>query len=141
METPKEHSTFLWRTSWLSLVSCAYAIYQTHYHLAIVPGSVYLTSINYWRDPRKDSWRRTADIFVVYSSLAYQVLMTRNAENAYIYYFIILLCGLSYCGSLRYNGTWAGVYCHSAIHILGNVSNIVLYSGKIEKLCYTSVDK
>ena len=134
MEITKEQARFLWRTSWLSFGSCIYAVYKTHYHLALVPGSVYITSINYWRDPQSNSWRKYADMYVVFTSLGYQIAMTRNAQNVRIYYVLILLCGLSYYESLRYAKTqdkWTSVYWHSLIHILGNISNIVLYSGNV----------
>lgn len=44
-------SYFIWKVSWLSLISSIYAISQGYNDLAIVPGGVFLTSINYWRDP------------------------------------------------------------------------------------------
>lgn len=84
----KEQYIFLWKISFLSLISCIYAIYKNHYDLALVPGGVFLTSINYWRYP----------------------------------------LGIYFYKKKLY---WYSVYAHSMIHVLGNVSNIILYSGCI----------
>ena len=48
----------IWNLAWLSLSSSVYATYKGHYNLAFIPGGVFLTSINYWRNPEVRSWRR-----------------------------------------------------------------------------------
>jgi len=131
---PADQARFLLKTSALSAISCGYAIYRGHTHLVFVPGSVLLTSLNYWRNPCTKSWRRTLDIGVVYGSLTYQIYMTRRAQYANCYYGIILVCGLCYYGSSYYykkQEYWKSAYCHSMIHILGNISNMILYYGNI----------
>ena len=65
---PREQYLLLWKISWISLFSCAFAIYRGYYDLACVPGGVWLTSINYWKKPMY-SYRRTLDIVVVTTSI------------------------------------------------------------------------
>jgi len=66
------------------LISCIYAIYKNHYDLALVPGGVFLTSINYWRCPDY-SWRRYLDMIYVKLALIYQIYRAYNAEYCKLY--------------------------------------------------------
>ena len=78
-------SNMLWRTSWLALFNCMYAIKNKHYEIALVPGGVFITSIMYWRKPDY-SWRRYIDISYASLSLCYQSLRAYNAEYSNVYY-------------------------------------------------------
>ena len=135
METilPKEQYIILYRTSWLTLISCMYALYTGHYILAIAPGSVFLTSINYWRKPDY-SWRRYLDIGNVVLMHLYQYCMAYGAQYGVAYYVINIL-GMSMfpIGVYYYKkgDTWMSVYFHSLLHLIANISNFVLYSGYI----------
>ena len=129
-------SYFIWKVSWLSLISSIYAISQGYNDLAIVPGGVFLTSINYWRDPDY-SWRRTLYMNYVRVALSYQLIRSYNSEYA-IAHFLCMVAAVS-CFPIGWNyyannQWWRSVYIHSMIHILGNIGNIVLYSGKIEPI-------
>ena len=73
---PPAHSLFLWRSSWISLLSGIYAIWRRHYILAPVPLGVWITSINYWRHPVQNSIRRKMDISYVLFAFAYQIQMS-----------------------------------------------------------------
>jgi len=133
---PPVHYWFLWRLSWLSLLSCGYAIYRGYYDLACVPGGVWLTSINYWRRPDY-SWRRYFDITYVYLSLIYQTMRAYDAEYA-IPYYIILAFGVGcFPISLYFHkkNQWVSTILHGGVHVFGNISNFVLYSGFIVKIC------
>ena len=85
-----EQCIFLWNISWLSLVSSIYAIYNGHYDLAIVPGGVFLTSINYWRNPIFSSWKRKLDVNYICCALIYQSIRAYYAEYALLYYCIMI---------------------------------------------------
>jgi len=131
---PKPYSNMIYYVSYLSLVSACYAYYKGHYDLVLVPGGVFLTSINYWKHPDY-GWRRKLDIIYVSCSLTYQVTRAYRAENAY-YYYALLGIGISSfpLGVLYRNNVRASTFLHSLVHIFGNISNIVLYSGSIPKL-------
>ena len=135
METilEKEHYTAIYRVSYLSLFSALYAFYRGHYNLVVVPGSVFLSSIHYWKKPDY-SYRRYLDMTVVKSAVIYQHYIAYNAEYANMYYTILCIAMLSYpVGVYYYNKKdyWKSTYAHMMLHIMANIGNIVLYSGYV----------
>ena len=129
-----EQCYYLCKISISSLIASLYALYKEYYELALIPFGVFLTSINYWIHPDY-GWRRKLDIIYVSCSLTYQVTRAYRAENAY-YYYALLGIGISSfpLGVLYRNNVRASTFLHSLVHIFGNISNIVLYSGSIPKL-------
>jgi hypothetical protein len=128
-----EQAHFLWRTSWFSLGSSLYALYRGHYDFFLVPGGVFLTSINYW-GAHHDDWRRRLDMCYVSLAFLYQTLAATSAEYAALYYFLSVLGVISYPAGWYYyrqGDVWMSVYVHSLIHSIGNVANVALYSGCI----------
>ena len=131
----KEQSNFLWRTSWISILSSIYAVYQKQYTLSLFPTGVLITSINYWHHPDY-SWRRYVDIIFVIFAVTYQTryAFSHNAEHFNTYLIFMgtalqfYLFGIYFYISKQY---WLSTYCHSGLHLLANIANIVLYSGKI----------
>ena len=133
---PQELANLLWYVSWLSLASAMYAWNRGHYDLAIVPGGVWITSLNYWRKPNY-SWRRYVDIGYVHLGLMYQILRAKDSQHQRIYYTILAIgCGFFPFGIYFHKkidlptSTW----CHVMVHVLGNVSNVILYSGYVTPL-------
>ena len=132
---PEQYS-FIWKASFFSLFSCIYAFYNNHYDLALVPGGVFLTSINYWYKPDY-SWRRYVDIGYVHAALTYQLFRAYNAEYSKMYYFTLSLAMCCYLlGMYYYNKKqyWHSTYAHSMLHLIANISNVILYSGHIEPI-------
>jgi hypothetical protein len=131
----KMQNNFLFITSWLSLLSFIYAHKRGHYDLMWVPFAVWFSSILYWWHP-VDSIRRYFDITVVSCGLTFQLYKALHAEYNKLYYFFVLMAVLCYPLSQFYylSNPWISVFCHSLIHILGNVSNFILYSGYIHPL-------
>jgi hypothetical protein len=126
----------IWNLSWLSCSSSLYAMYKGHYNLAFIPGGVFLTSINYWREPAVSSWRRTLDVGYVNLALFYQLykVYITNAEHAKEYYFFTGIAGLCYpIGVYYYNKKkyWKHIIFHGGLHIFANIANFILYSGYI----------
>ena len=135
MDTILEQKYYIhiYRISYLSFISCIYGLYREHYSVAIVPGSVFLTSIHYWKKPDY-SYRRYLDMGVVQSALIYQNYMAYNAQYATMYYTILSIAVLSYpVGIYYYNKKdyWKSTSAHILLHILANIGNIVLYTGYI----------
>jgi hypothetical protein len=122
---------FLWQASWCSLFGGSYAIYTHHYGHAIACYAVLITSLNYWRYPVNPSWSRFVDMICVKLALAYHLITAYSMSNR-IPYYIIIGTGLSsyQLGVELYKRDywWASVYAHAMVHVLGNISNIVLYS-------------
>jgi hypothetical protein len=133
-----EHSRILWTSSWLFLGSSIYTIYNHHYDLVIVPGGLFLTSINYWRDPHFNSWQRTLDVNYIYFSFSYQLVRCYSAQ-----YIVHFLLGLVFCCFLyklslmtfNYKMFLLSTLLHSSLHIFANLSILGLNSGYIEPFC------
>lgn len=125
-----EQYTIIWRVSWLSAVSSAYALYKGQYSLAAQRAIILLNSINYWRYPDY-SWRRYIDIICIYPILAYHINYGLTSKYR-TQYFIINTIGLA-CfpiGVYYYemNDWWKSTYYHCALHIITNIANIILSS-------------
>jgi hypothetical protein len=130
----KDQYTMIYRFSHILVGTCMYGIYRQHYYLAVCPGFIYLTSINYWRKPDY-SWRRYLDMAVVKSTIIYQHIMAYNAEYAIPYYTIFGLGIFMYPIGIYYYSTndyWKSTYSHILLHVLANIGTIILYSGKIQ---------
>jgi hypothetical protein len=135
---PPNYAKILWNVSWLSLASAVYACHRGYYDLAIVPGGVWITSINYWRKPDY-SWRRYVDMGYVHTALVYQLLRAHNSEHQRIYYTVLAIGCVFFPLGVYFHkkmdvrkSTW----CHGMVHLLGNVSNVILYSGYVTPLCH-----
>ena len=139
---PQPNANVIWRAAWLSFLSSIYAL--THpdtVYIAIVPAAVLTTSLNYWRDPVRDSWRRTIDIYVVYSgigvicSYAYYYLdNTKTVIHKHAFFYLIFTSFMCYIVSeyyLKRNQLWPATYAHACIHIFANIANIVLCEGVV----------
>ena len=133
-----ENSRILWSTAWLFLGSSVYTVYNRHYDLVIVPGGLFLTSINYWRDPHFNSWQRTLDVNYIYFSFTYQIMRCYNAQ-----YVLHCLLGLAFCcflyklSLMTFNAKmfFISTLLHSSLHIFANLSILRLNSGYIEPFC------
>ena len=132
----KHHANVFWYLSWISFISSAYAYYRNHLDLYIGPAIVGLTSLNYWRHPVK-SWRRNMDIGVVHSVLFYQILRSMDVTDRHFYWCILGISCACYPLSLiseKYNAETLSIVFHAMVHVVGNISNMVLYSGEIPEL-------
>lgn len=127
---------YLWKTSWLFLGSTCYAIcYQTYnYEFIITPGSIFLTSINYWKNPIHDSWERNLDVLCVFVSIGYNIIRSIGATYANVFYIYLALGFSSYLLS-NYNHRrkrlYMSAFLHSLVHLYCNIALIYLYSGNI----------
>ena len=116
----------------LSLIGSVYGLYN-HHQIAIFPGLIFITSINHWRNPIRGSWRQRIDIITVITCIYLQRTFGYKLEY-YPQYTIIVTLGLSFYPLALYfsrrNEVWKSVISHSAIHLVGNIANLVLYSSK-----------
>lgn len=130
---PYAQYNYLWRISWLALGATAYAMYNNHYEFAPFTFMVFLTSINYWRKPDY-SWRRYCDMVAVQIAFWYHIVRAYQSEYHTIYYITAWTAAGCFPISIYYykkNMYWHSTYSHSMIHILGNMSHIILYSGYV----------
>ncbi len=130
---PKSHANYLYKTSCLTALSVAYACKQGHYSLTCVPLSVLCSSLLHWSYPTQ-SWRRYLDISVVWASLTYQLYRSQTASYKTPYYITVSFGAVFYPLAFyfqRKRHQVLATFSHSLLHIIGNISNFVLYSGTI----------
>ena len=130
---PKQYK-LIYNVSFLSLGTSIYAAYNGYYLMALCPGGVFLTSINYWRKPDY-SWRRYFDMVYVKLAIMYQIYKAYRSQYMLQYYAIMFFSVSMYPLGVYYYKKklyWHSTYAHCVLHIIANIGNIVLYSGHIE---------
>ena len=142
LSLPIPNAHFIWYCAWFSLPSAIYAATASvtaTTHLAVVPASVFVTSLLYWRNPIRNSWRRTLDMAVVFSGVTYQTYYAfRHIRNTQaIATYSALIGGSAACygvsNYLMARGLiWPATYAHASIHLVANVANFVLYNAIIK---------
>lgn len=129
-----EQYRFIFKTSFLLLGTTLYAIKRGYYGIAIVPGGIFITSVNYWRKPDY-SWRRTVDIYYVKLAMVYQTFRALGTENIKLYIFLLFIATLFYLYGIHLYKKklyWESTYSHSILHVIANLACIILYSSHIE---------
>ncbi len=139
---PIPNAHFIWYCAWLAIPSAIYA--YTHpatAHFTMVPASVFATSLLYWRDPVRDSWRRKLDMAVVSTGLThhtyyavYSPAFTNFPAITQAFLTLVGVSMISYGISqyyLRRRQYWPATYTHALIHLIANIANLVLYYGTI----------
>lgn len=133
---------YLWCSSWMFLSSTCYIMYHQKYSLIIWPGGIFITSLNYWKKPRFNSWERTLDVSYVYSSIVYHLFISVGAENAYyfyLYFFIGITCYILSNYNLGKQRLYISAFLHSMVHLFSNIAALYLYSGYIHDTWYNPV--
>lgn len=129
----REHYITIWKASFLTILSSFYAFFRGYYDLAFIVVGVFFTSINYWRKPDY-SWRRYLDMFYVKIAMIYQIIRAYKAKNSALFYSLLFVSVAFYpIGVYFYKKGhyWLSTYSHCMLHIMANISNVVLYSGEI----------
>ena len=128
-----QYSKLIYKTSYLLSITSLYGFYQQKYDLATILFCGFLTSINYWRNPTF-GLRRKIDMTAIPVGLIYHALRAYTSQHYFAYYALNSMCVLFYpIGHHFYNKNyyWTSTYLHCMVHIFGNISFLVLYSGKI----------
>ena len=136
---PLPNAHFIWYCAWLAIPSAIYAYsHPASTHLAIVPTSVWATSLLYWQHPLRDSWRRTLDMVAVFTGLTYQTyyaiqtISHTSPTHFSVYAALIGTSAACYSVSnylMAHGHIWPATYAHASIHLVGNMANMVLYNG------------
>lgn len=130
---PYHLSNKIYYASYSSFISAGFAIYRGYYDMSLVPLFVGITSILYWKHPDY-SWRRYVDIATVQICMWYSVYRAWGSEYMMEYYILKSLSIFIFGIGLRMyhkKQFYISTYCHCSLHILANISNIILYSGEI----------
>ena len=130
---PPQYSNLIYKVCYLLPITFLYGFYQQKYDLAAILFCGFLTSINYWRNPTF-GLRRKIDMTAIPVGLIYHAIRAYKSPHYFAYYALNLMCVLLYpTGCYFYNKKyyWVSTYLHCMVHIFGNASFLVLYSGKI----------
>ena len=132
---PLPNAHFIWYCAWFAVPSAIYAYADpTTTHFAPIPAAVFATSLLYWRDPIRDSWRRKLDMAVVSAGLTHHMYyaLYHPTPQTPTYLALIGVSVMSYTISQYYlhrQQYWPATYTHAMIHLVANIANIVLYYG------------
>jgi hypothetical protein len=77
--------------------------------------------------------RRKIDMTAIPTGLIYHAVTAYKSQYYFAYYTLNSMCVLCYpvsCYFYNKKYFWASTYLHCMVHILGNISFLVLYSGK-----------
>jgi hypothetical protein len=133
----KKHAKYIWNLSWLAFGASLYGFMKGHADMGIIHSGVFLTSINYWRNP-VPGWRKNIDIGYVCLSGMYHILRSQNAEYEKYARFGCLCSMVSFItGVYKYvykKDVDKSIKWHGACHVFGHGSIILLYSGIVSPL-------
>jgi hypothetical protein len=137
---PPHQSCYIWGISWALVLPGSYAFYLGHSDISLIIFIGFANSVNYWRYPLKNSWRRYVDISHVLSSLCYLCFLSWSAENG-IYFYLFSLIGCicyplsTYCRlkypRTSYHSIWLSTIFHMLVHVCANLANFALLLGKV----------
>lgn len=117
----------LFITSNFTLTSIIYSFYKKKYGICLLNSLLYLTSLNYWKNP-KPGWRLNIDKTMVWTNAIY-ILHQSYYTNKYIYYQNMgIIVFIFYMGSEYITNKYVATFCHANIHFLGNIGNLIVYS-------------
>jgi hypothetical protein len=131
----QSHADIIWWAAWMSLGASVHAVYIQQSGFAVVPACVLVTSLNYWRNPVRNSVRRTADMTTVFISLCYQSALAYNMNNSFYrrtYFDCIFVSGLCFMMGhlfMALNMPRIAACAHAGIHVVANMGNIALQRG------------
>ena len=89
---------------------------------------VFVTSIAYWSHPVQ-GLRRNVDIAAVVACALYQVAVSFKSSTQAAYLCILSAGVACYAMSRRSSDLEAASWFHVSMHVLGNMSNVILYAG------------
>jgi hypothetical protein len=127
------YSNLIYKVCYLLSITSFYGFYRKKYDTACILFCGFLTSINYWHYPTF-GLRRRLDMTAIPIGLLYHALRAYNSQYYCAYYALNVACVLFYPASCYYYNKrqyWTSTYLHCMVHLIGNTSFIVLYSGSL----------
>ncbi len=133
MILPIKYSKFIYYISYLLFFSGLIGFYNKKYNFFFVPIIIFLTSINYWRNPVRGI-RRNIDMICVCVLFFYQNTIAHfldfNIFWKVLYFILMSLGGMCYLISNYYhkkNNLFLSTVFHACIHLCVNLANVILY--------------
>lgn len=131
---PLAHGWTIWYFSYLHLFTSYYAFYNQYYVLCFFGLGSLGTSLNYWKYPLHDSWRRYFDIAFIQLTFYVHMYYAFLISTGYGYMFFtgtgIICYGIS--NSYTKKNIYFATFFHILVHIFASIGNAVLYSGTLQ---------
>jgi len=128
---PQDHGYYMCIMASIGLLSWIYALKQGKYGFSVGPLGVWLTSVNYWRNPTY-GLRRNIDIcwclIALFGALQYSYISIHGTTWRYIISVSLLFYPLGWILYI-YEYFWIATIVHSMLHVFSNLANVILASG------------
>lgn len=127
-----QYSRRILHVCWLQvLVTIPTALLYGRHDLAAATCAVFATSMNYWRHPLYDSWRRCIDMGTVAIALGYHVWCAASSSRWFLFYALWGVATLLYlrARSIGKADPDQSSKSHAWLHVFANLGNSVMYSG------------
>ena len=127
-QLPRNCTRRLLVSSFISLLPAFLAARKGRYDFARVPFAVFLTSVNYWRNPAF-GLRRKVDMAVVGTGALYQLYRSHESryQSAYVGGFLGAAC--CYAAARANDDPQISTLWHVGLHVIANAGNAMLYVG------------
>lgn len=131
---PLAHGWTIWYFSYLHLFTSYYAFYNQYYVLCFFGLGSLGTSLNYWKYPLHDSWRRYFDIVFIQLTFYVHMYYAFLISSGYGYMFFtgtgIICYGISNFYTKK--NIYFATFFHILVHVFASIGNAVLYSGTLQ---------
>lgn len=103
------------------------------YHCAAMGVALFGTSVCYWYYPLTSGWRRTIDVCVAHSTVAYHMYLALTQTSNPLLCGSLVLSGASmyplsiWLVNKGYRQGW-GVFCHCMLHVCVSIGASVTYA-------------
>jgi len=126
---PKSQADYLFYTSFSALVGSLYGFYKKKYINSLGVFLIFVTSINYWRNP-VHGWRRNIDIIASILGLSINVLTSPGHPRCLKLNLMLFMSLLFYPLGFyfQHKSIHLSAFSHSLIHIFCNLVCISYYS-------------
>ena len=126
---PILHASIFKNLGYISLLNSVYAISNSKYQLALSPGCIGYTTIQYWSRNDYSYWRYI-DIITVQLGLYNTIYIAQESDYMYLVLISIGLGILSFILAqiyiTKYPESFIPCILHSNVHIFGNISVLIL---------------
>lgn len=131
---PLSHGWTIWYFSYLHLFTSYYAFYNQYYVLCFFGLGSLGTSLNYWKYPLHDSWRRYFDIAFIQLTFYIHMYYAFIISSGYGYMFFTGSGIICYGISNHYikKNIYFATFFHILVHVFASIGNAVLYSGTLQ---------
>lgn len=131
---PLAHGWAIWYFSYLHIFTSYYAFFNQYYVLCFFGLGSFGTSLNYWKYPLHNSWRRYIDIAFIQLSFYVHMYYALIISSGYGYMFFtgtgIVCYGISNLYTTK--NIYFATFFHILLHIFASIGNAVLYSGTVK---------